>query len=226
VETGSRQENASNQESRAPFRFNRNGKGSSSAIYPAEPAFAVAKAVYPGILVFCPRRLPVVEANLTMALHRDIYWVGKQWTVTGHGIQACDQKQKSKFDIEASRLWEDGVLEAVRALKWLNGEDFDRAVVVARKHFPEPPRKAVPPEKTVPRKAASKKTVVPEESVVPEKRVVPEQKVLGLTETVLEEPGLKEIAAEQPKPAPQTFNMRIESWPAKFVPQWRVRIRR
>jgi hypothetical protein len=31
VETGSRQENASNQESRAPFRFNRNGIGSSSA---------------------------------------------------------------------------------------------------------------------------------------------------------------------------------------------------
>jgi formylglycine-generating enzyme required for sulfatase activity len=28
VETGSRQENASNQESRASFRFNRNGKGS------------------------------------------------------------------------------------------------------------------------------------------------------------------------------------------------------
>src|SRR6202048_1013077 len=28
VETGARQENASNQESRAPFRFNRNGKGS------------------------------------------------------------------------------------------------------------------------------------------------------------------------------------------------------
>jgi hypothetical protein len=30
VEPGSRQENASNQESRAPFRFDRNGKGSSS----------------------------------------------------------------------------------------------------------------------------------------------------------------------------------------------------
>jgi hypothetical protein len=30
VETGSRQENASNQESRAPFRLHRNGKGSSS----------------------------------------------------------------------------------------------------------------------------------------------------------------------------------------------------
>src|SRR5947199_10764812 len=32
VETGSRQENASNQESRAPFRFHRNGKGSSGPI--------------------------------------------------------------------------------------------------------------------------------------------------------------------------------------------------
>ena len=80
-----------------------------------------------------------------MALHRDIYWVGKQWAVTGFGVQACDQKQKSKFDIEASRLWEDGVLDSVRALKWLNAEDFDRALDVARKHYPEPPRKAAPP---------------------------------------------------------------------------------
>ena len=55
-----------------------------------------------------------------MALHRDIYWVGRQWAVTGTGIQACDQKQKGKFDIEAARLWEDGALESVRALQWLN----------------------------------------------------------------------------------------------------------
>jgi hypothetical protein len=146
--------------------------------------------------------------------------------VTGYGIQACDQKQKSKFDIEASRLWEDGVLEGVRALKWLNGEDFDRAVEVARKHFPEPPRKAMQPEKAVPRKAAPKKTVVPEESAVPEKSGLPEQKVLGLMETVLKETSVTGIAAEQPKPVAQRFAMRIESWPAKFVPQWRVRIRR
>ena len=80
-----------------------------------------------------------------MALHRDIYWVGKQWAVTGFGVQACDQKQKSKFDIEASRLWEDGVLDSVRTLKWLNTEDFDRALDVARKYYPEPPREAAPP---------------------------------------------------------------------------------
>ena len=51
-----------------------------------------------------------------MALHRDIYWVGKQWAVTGYGLQAVDQKQKGKFDIEASRLWEDGVLEKLQFL--------------------------------------------------------------------------------------------------------------
>ena len=79
-----------------------------------------------------------------MALHRDIYWVGRQWAVTGYGIQACDQKQKGKFDIEASRLWEDGVLDSVRVQKWLNIEDFDKAITVARKYYPEPPRKAAP----------------------------------------------------------------------------------
>jgi hypothetical protein len=80
-----------------------------------------------------------------MALHRDIYWVGKQWAVTGHGIQACNQRQKGKFDIEASRLWEAGVQDAVRAQKWVNTDDFDKAITMARKYFPEPPRKTPPP---------------------------------------------------------------------------------
>jgi hypothetical protein len=81
-----------------------------------------------------------------MALHRDVYWVGRQWAVTGYGIQACDQRQKSQFDIEASRLWEDGVLEGTRALAWLNIEDFEKALSVARQHYPEPSRRAVPRE--------------------------------------------------------------------------------
>jgi hypothetical protein len=138
-----------------------------------------------------------------MALHREIYWVGRQWAVTGYGIQACDQKQKSKFDIEASRLWEDDVLEGMRALKWLNTEDFEKALAVARQHFPEPPRKAAPPE----------------------------GRVLGMIEAVLTDTdskptNLQETPAEQPKPAPQIFNMRIEGWPAKFVRPWHIRITR
>jgi hypothetical protein len=79
-----------------------------------------------------------------MALHRDIYWVGKQWAVTGYGVQACDQKQKSKFDIDVSRLWDDDVLESLRAHKWLNVEDLEKALVVARQRFPEPSRKLAP----------------------------------------------------------------------------------
>lgn len=79
-----------------------------------------------------------------MALHRDIYWVGKQWAVTGYGVQACDQKQKSKFDIEVDRLWDDDVLESLRAHRWLNLEDLEKALSVARQRFPEPPRKEAP----------------------------------------------------------------------------------
>src|SRR3954449_10797176 len=70
-----------------------------------------------------------------MALHRDIYWVGKQWAVTGYGIQACNQKQKSRFDIKVSELWEDGVLERIRAENWVNLEDCEKALAVARKHY-------------------------------------------------------------------------------------------
>ena len=86
-----------------------------------------------------------------MALHRDIYWVGKQWAVTGHGIQACNQKQKSQFDIEGARLWDDGVQEAVRAEKWVNTDDFEKAVAVARKYYPEPPGWTSPKKPAAPR---------------------------------------------------------------------------
>src|SRR5207244_3195105 len=79
-----------------------------------------------------------------MALHRDIYWVGKQWAVTGDGVQACDQKQKSKFDIEVGRVWDYDVLESLRAHKWLNVEDLEKALSIARQRFPEPPRKVAP----------------------------------------------------------------------------------
>jgi len=46
-----------------------------------------------------------------MPLHRDIYWVGRQWAVTGYGMQAIDQRLNGIFDIEVSRLWEDSLAE-------------------------------------------------------------------------------------------------------------------
>jgi len=144
-----------------------------------------------------------------MALHRDIYWVGKQWAVTGYGIQACNQKQRGKFDIESSRLWEDGVLEGLRAEKWINNEDFDNALDVARKYYPEPPRKAAPAKQVRQRTAAVKEARA--EALQAKAPPIP----------------AKQPAIETPKPAAQAFiTMRIEGWPAKFVRPWRIRIKR
>jgi hypothetical protein len=132
-----------------------------------------------------------------MALHRDVYWVGRQWAVTGFGIQACNQKQKSAFDIEASRLWDDDATDKLRAETWLNTEDFDKALAFARKHFSESPPKAVAPEQS---SSASMETSSNETS--------------------------EQQTATQAIPAAQTFDLHVESWPAKFVRPWRVRIRR
>lgn len=137
-----------------------------------------------------------------MVLHRDIYWVGRQWAVTGFGIQACDQRHNGKFDIESSRLWEDGALEGVRELSWLNIVDFEKALVVARKYYPEPPRKFA----------------------------APEDGVLGLINSVLKESlrdtGVKAVQDVDPSPAAPNFAWRVGATRAKFVSQWRIRISR
>ena len=135
-----------------------------------------------------------------MALHRDIYWVGKQWAVTGHGIQACNQKQRGQFDIEAARLWEDGVQEAIRAEKWVNAEDFEKAVTAARKYYPEPPRKT-PPPKPAPSPEAKSAPPPPANSVPPPKPIA---------------------ASEPPKPEPPKFDLRVEGH-GKLTSVWRIR---
>ena len=50
-----------------------------------------------------------------MALHRDIFWVGRQWAVTGAGIQAVDQRLRGVLDIEIARLWDDALVQSRRA---------------------------------------------------------------------------------------------------------------
>ncbi|MGH6710792.1 MAG: hypothetical protein ACREEK_17690 [Bradyrhizobium sp.] len=84
-----------------------------------------------------------------MPLHRDIHWIGRQWAVTGHGLQLIDQKLKGFFDIEASRLWEEPLVETMRAKEWLNVADFDKGLEVARKRFPPDGVAQSPPAETV-----------------------------------------------------------------------------
>jgi hypothetical protein len=79
-----------------------------------------------------------------MTLHRDIYWLGRQWAVTGYGIQAVDNKLNMKFDVEASRIWENGIDQPMHALQWFDAGDFAEAVQVARRLSQEAPARFQP----------------------------------------------------------------------------------
>jgi hypothetical protein len=74
-----------------------------------------------------------------MALHRDIFWIGRQWAVTGAGIQAVDQRLRGVLDIDIARLWDDALIQGRRAKAGVNVEDFDKAVTVARGRYPQMP---------------------------------------------------------------------------------------
>ena len=129
-----------------------------------------------------------------MALHRDIFWVGRQWAVTGSGIQAVDQRLRSEFDVDILRLWDDGLCERMREHPWFVAEDFEKALAMARARYP------APPEKTLPR--TSPKAPAPEAQ--------------------LSSPA-KSAPIAPPQPVVQTLRWRIERESARFLPQWRVR---
>jgi len=107
-----------------------------------------------------------------MALHRDIYWVGRQWAVTGYGLQAVDQRLKSKFDIEVSRLWEGGLLESLQSERWLNIEDFSTGLSMARARYPEPQIPALP-DTDVPRQEHGDPIAQSKPVIEPPKRPAP-----------------------------------------------------
>jgi hypothetical protein len=79
-----------------------------------------------------------------MTLHRDIYWLGRQWAVTGYGVQAVNKKLNMQFDVEASRVWEQGTDAPMRELAWFDMEDFAEALRVARQLSQEAPAKFQP----------------------------------------------------------------------------------
>ena len=70
-----------------------------------------------------------------MALHRDIFWLGRQWAVTSYGIQAVNKKLDMKFDIVLSRLLEENLAEPMLSEPWFDLEDFIEALKVARKRL-------------------------------------------------------------------------------------------
>jgi hypothetical protein len=77
-----------------------------------------------------------------MPLHRDIFWVGRQWAVTGFGVQAVDQRLRGVLDIAVVRLWDDELVLSRRSKAGVNVEDFDKAVAIARGRHPQLPEAA------------------------------------------------------------------------------------
>jgi hypothetical protein len=100
--------------------------------------------------------------TLLMALHRDIYWVGRQWAVTGHGIQAVDQRRQGAFDVSSTRVWDDGLLAPLREFGWFNEADFEKALQAARRRFPPPQQPVVGPAPEVHPPAGAGEAIPPD----------------------------------------------------------------
>jgi hypothetical protein len=167
-----------------------------------------------------------------MALHRDIYWVGRQWAVTGSGVQACDQKQKSQFDIDLTRLWDDDVVDRLRTNKWLIVEDLEKALAIARQRFPEPSGK---PARTESETIAAAAPVAPIQPLVKTVRQAarPESSKPARLDpikppppaaAVLRTPEITKPDPEPPGPAAPGFHMPF-SGAARFIRPWRVRMK-
>lgn len=84
-----------------------------------------------------------------MPLHRDIHWLGRQWAVTGHGIQLINQKQMGYYDVEIARLWGPRTIATMQSKAWINREDFDRALAIARARFADQAPRNLPPSAAV-----------------------------------------------------------------------------
>ncbi|MGM4916919.1 hypothetical protein [Tardiphaga sp. 813_E8_N1_3] len=77
--------------------------------------------------------------GVDVVLHRDVFWLGKQWAVTGYGIQAVSQKYNMKFDIEVSQIWNEDLDALMRDEPWFDAQDFAQAVDRARQRAMEAP---------------------------------------------------------------------------------------
>ena len=162
-----------------------------------------------------------------MALHRDIFWIGRQWAVTGHGMQLIDQRLEGAFDIEVIRLWDDDLIEGLRAKAWLKAEDFEKGLTVARTRHSQPSGAAAPepvtaqvpePDPIAPPLLAAKPEAPKFETAKPERpaAVQPSQPA---EPQVLESPP--PVTIEPPKQESPGLQMKIDGG-ARFARPWRV----
>jgi hypothetical protein len=154
-----------------------------------------------------------------MALHRDIFWVGRQWAVTGSGIQAVDQRLRGVLDVEAARLWDDELIASRRAKPGLNVEDFDKALSAARARWPQAPDPvAVTPAPIPPARGPAAAPPIPADAEVDSLIA----RLSQLERREIHGPPATPIVPAAPAIHP-SLALRAEGRLARFLPQWRVR---
>jgi hypothetical protein len=159
-----------------------------------------------------------------MALHRDIFWIGRQWAVTGHGMQLIDQRLAGAFDIEVIRLWDDDLIESLRAKAWLKTEDFDKGLAVARTRHPQ----ASSTPLVTPQVSTTEPIAAPPPAAKPEapKFETPKpEPPAAVQPSHPAEPQMLEspppVAIEPPKQQSPDMQMKIDGG-ARFERPWRV----
>ncbi len=145
-----------------------------------------------------------------MALHRDIYWVGRQWAVTGFGVQAVDQRLKGDFDIDLSRIWDEELQARMRGHAWVNADDFDKALTMARRRFPEPAKGSPSPAESLP-------------EPTPLAAIAAEQPISSPENDASLPLAGKSASPERAQTAAPPLQLRLQGRLARFVPQWRVK---
>jgi len=162
-----------------------------------------------------------------MALHRDIHWIGRQWAVTGHGMQLIDQKLQGFFDIKIGKLWDEGLIAGMYAKEWLNRADFDKGLAVARLRYPQAPHVATPPSESAPVVPAAPVAPLPADAKTEAPGTAPpkfERSAPDETQVVAASPEpvtSARVSIEPPPQPPPDFRMRFEAR-AKFIRPWRV----
>jgi hypothetical protein len=163
-----------------------------------------------------------------MALHRDIFWIGRQWAVTGHGMQLIDQRLEGAFDIEVIRLWDDDLIASLRAKAWLKAEDFDKGLAVARTRHSQPSGAVPPlsvtaqapgPEPIAPPPLLAAKPEAPKLETPKPERPAEVQRSQPAEPPVLESPP--PVTIEPPKQESPGLQMKIDGG-ARFARPWRV----
>jgi hypothetical protein len=157
-----------------------------------------------------------------MALHRDIFWIGRQWAVTGHGMQLIDQRLEGTFDIEAARLWDDDLMESLRAKAWLKAEDFDKGLAIARTRHQQP--SGVVPPVPVTALVPGNEPIAPPLPVAKLETPNPERPVAVQAAQPAEPRAIESpppVTIEPPKQEAPDLQMKIEGG-ARFARPWRV----